>query len=455
MLPHAAVGNAAGSSCVSDKSESLRPTEPTQSMKRPFLSLVIVAYSLCLHSVHADNWPMWRGIVGDGSTAESALPEKWSRTENVAWNVELPDGGNSTPVVWGNQVFVTQAIKESGKRLLMCFDRANGKKLWESGITYKEEEMSHGTNPQCSASPATDGERVIVSFASAGVYCYDMSGKELWKRTDLGKQHHIWGNGASPVLAGDRVFLNFGPGENTVLHCFDKKTGKSLWKHEEPGGASGEGADKKWLGSWGDPILRKTTDRYELLMCYPGRACAFDPMTGKELWTCSGLTPLIYNSPLYADGVMYAMCGYGGSAMAIKTGGSGDVTNSHRVWLEPKVAQRIGSGVLYQGHHYILTDGGIAECRDLKNGELIWKERLKGPGPTGQNWSSLVLSADGKLFAVNQGGDAFVFKASPDFALLSTNSLGEKVIGSIAVSDGQLFIRSYKALWCIGQQRKQ
>lgn len=415
------------------------------------LSLCSLALLLPLSSMAA-NWPMWRGTSGDGVCLESKLPLTWSTTENVAWKIALPERGNSTPVVWGDQVLVTQAIESEGKRMLLSFDRKTGEQLWQAGTVYKEPELTHGTNPYCAASPATDGERIVVFFASAGVFCYDMKGKELWKRTDLGKQHHIWGNGTSPVIAGDRVFLNFGPGENTVLYAFDKLTGKTLWQHKEPGGASGEGDNKKWLGSWSDPLLRKVGSRDELLMSYPGRACAFDPLQGKELWTCDGLTALVYNSPLYADGVMVAMCGYGGSALAVKAGGKGNVTEKNRLWHLPRVSQRIGSGVIHEGHHYILNDGGIAECLDLKTGKEVYRERLKGPGPTVQNWSSLVLSADGNCYAVNQGGDAFVFKASPKFELLATNSLGEKVIGSIAVSEGQLFIRGYKNLWCIGKK---
>lgn len=409
--------------------------------------------SLCLvNTASGENWPMWRGPAGDGTCAESGLPEKWSATENIVWKTKLPERGNSTPVIWGDKVFITQAIEKAGRRLLLAFDRKNGKQLWEAGTEYKQPELTHGTNPYCAASPATDGERIIAFFASAGVFCYDMEGREIWKRTDLGKQNHIWGNGTSPVIAGDRVYLNFGPGPNTVLYCFDKKTGATLWKHAEPGGASGEEADKKWLGSWSDPLLRQVGARSELFMTYPGRACAFDPATGKELWTCSGLTKLVYNSPLFSEGTLIAMSGYNGAALAVKAGGNGDVTEKNRVWHLPKVSQRIGSGVIHEGHHYILSDGGIAECRDLKTGELIFTERLKGPGPTSQNWSSLVLSADGKLYAVNQGGDAFVLRASPKFELLATNSLKEKVIASIAVSDGQLFIRGYQNLWCIGRK---
>jgi outer membrane protein assembly factor BamB len=400
----------------------------------------------------AANWPMWRGPNGDGTTAESGLPEKWSQTENVAWKVELPDRGNSTPVVWGEKVFVTQAVEKAGRRLLLCFDRKTGRQLWEAGTTYKEPELTHATNPYCAASPATNGSQVVVFFASAGVFCYDLDGKELWKRTDLGRQHHIWGNGTSPVIAGDRVFLNFGPGPKTTLYAFDLKTGKTLWQHDEPGGDSGEAGNKNWLGSWADPLFRKVGGRYELIISYPDRVAAFDPLKGGELWTCEGLNKLVYNSALLTpDDVVVAFGGYGGMGVAVKAGGSGDVTG-RRLWHLPKVSQRIGSGVIHEGHHYILSDGGLAECRDLKTGEMVYSERLKGPGPTGQNWSSLVLSADGKCYAANQGGDCFVFKASPKFELLSTNTLGEKIIGSIAVSDGRLFIRGYKNLWCIGGQ---
>jgi len=416
---------------------------------RLLLLIATLGMALLVSPAPASNWPMWRGPTNDGTTDETNLPVKWSTSENVKWKVSLPDRGNSTPVVWGDKLFLTQAIEKEGKRMLLCFDKKTGKQLWDAVVIWKEPETTHGTNPYCSASPGTDGERVIVFHASAGVFCYDMNGKEQWKRTDLGPQRHIWGNGTSPVMAGDRVFLNFGPDENTRLICFDKKTGKTVWQHEEPIPTEGTGK-KGFLGSWSDPLLRKVGSRYELIMTYPFRACAFDPMNGKELWTCAGLTPLVYNSPLFADGVVVAMSGFGGSAMAVKAGGNGDVTSSNRLWHLPKVQQRIGSGVVYEGHHYILTDGGIAECRDLKTGEMVYSERLKGPGPTGQNWSSIVRSGD-KLYAVNQGGDAFIWKASPKFELLATNSLGEKVIGSMAVSDGLLFIRGYQNLWCIGK----
>lgn len=417
---------------------------------------LIIAASVFLTGIAiAGNWPAWRGPTGDGVTPETDLPLKWSATDNVAWKSPLPNGGNSTPVVWGERVFLTQATDKGKQRSLICFDRRDGRELWKHTVVYDKPELTHDTNPHCGASPATDGERVIACFASAGVVCVDFEGRELWRR-DLGEQRHIWGSGASPVISGDRVFLNFGPGPNTSLICMDKRDGKTLWKHDEPGGASGEtppgGGKPEWLGSWSDPLFRRVNDRDELLMTWPGRLCAHDPATGKVLWSCSGLNPLVYTSPVFADGIVVGMGGYNGRALAVKAGGTGDVTGA-RLWLAEKTRQRIGSPVVHDGHLYILTDPGIAECRSMATGAIVWEERLKGPGPTGENWSSLVRSGD-RLYAVNQGGDAMVFRASPAFELLATNPMGERVIASVAVSEGQLFIRSYQHLWCIGTRKQ-
>ena len=346
--------------------------------------------------------------------------------------------------------------REGRETTLLCLDRSSGKELWRAGTTYTEKELTHETNPHCSGSPVTDGKRIIVSFASAGVYCYDFDGKELWRR-DLGPQRHIWGSGTSPVLHQEVCYLNFGPGERTFLIALNAATGEILWQHHEPGGHSGEagpGTTGKppWIGSWSDPLLRRVAERDELLMTFPNRACAFDPRTGKELWTCAGLNPLVYTSPLFADGIVVAMGGFNGSALAVKAGGSGDVTATHRLWHHPRTKQRIGSGVIHEGHIYILNDPGVAECFELQTGKRVWEERLKGPGPTGQNWSSIVL-AEGRCYAMNQGGDAFVFRASPTFELLATNSLGEKTNASFAVADSELFIRTDQSLWCVSSQK--
>ena len=423
-------------------------TSPTSA-----LSAVVLALSLGVSAAHAGNWPAWRGPYGTGVSPEKNLPVRWSRTENIRWHAELPDRGNSTPIVWGNRIYVTQGHPHQGQRgrSLLCFDRRNGQLLWKVGTTYPEIELTHETNPDCSASPVTDGERVIASFGSAGVYCYDLDGKEIWHR-DLGKQTHIWGNAASPIIHGDLCILNFGPGERTFLIALHKKTGETVWQVDEPGGHSGEKKPGEtantWIGSWTTPIVIDATGREELIMIFPKRICALDPKSGREFWTCGGLNPLVYTSPLFAEGIVVGMGGFNGSAAAVKPGGIEDVTQTHRLWQHPRTKQRIGSGVIHDGHIYIHNDPGVAECFELKTGKLVWEERLRGPETNGTSWSSMVL-AEGRLYVINQGGDTFVLKASPKFELLSTNSLGETAMSSLATSDGEIFIRTYKNLWCI------
>lgn len=432
-------------------------------MKTPVRLLIVLLSAVFVTAAFSADWPAWRGPLGMGVCEEKNLPVKWSATENVKWRIELPEACNSTPVVWGDRVFVTQPVGD--RRTLMCFHRADGRLLWQAGITTGEKEPTHPTNPYCPASPVTDGERVIASFASDGLFCYDMDGRELWKRTDLGRQIHIWGGGSSPVIHGGLCFLNFGPGETTYLLAVDKKTGKTVWKKdEETGYGKPPSADVQttkgekpgnatFIGSWTTPVITAIEGKEQLLMSWPRRLAAYDPQTGAELWTCSGLNPLAYTSPIHGAGIVVAMGGFGGSAIAVRAGGSGDITSSRRVWLQPKSPQRIGSGVVHEGHIYIHNDPGTAVCMKLETGETVWTERLQGAGKSGQNWSSVML-ADGRCYTISQGGDCFVFKASPVFELLSVNPLGERSNSSIVPSNGDLFIRTHKALYCIGEKGK-
>ena len=183
-------------------------------------------------------------------------------------------------------------------------------------------------------------------------------------------------------------------------------------------------------------------------MSFPKRVVAFAPNTGEELWMCQGLNPLVYTSPLFSEGVIVAMGGFNGMALAVRAGGKGDVTDTHRLWHHARTKQRIGSGVIHDGHVYILDDPGIAECIELQTGQVVWEERLRGPGPTSNSWGSMVSAGD-KLYVANQSGDCFVLRASPTFTVLATNSIPERTIGSLAVSDGEIFIRTYENLWCI------
>jgi outer membrane protein assembly factor BamB len=398
----------------------------------------------------AANWPGWRGPDGDGRSAEKEVPLRWSATEHVRWKAPLPEGGNSSPIVWGQRVFITQALEKGTRRAVMCFDRADGKLLWQKETLYQNKESTHAENPYCSATPVTDGRRVIASFGSAGMVCYDFSGRELWRK-DLGKLEHIWGNASSPFLCGDLAILWCGPGERQFLLAVDKTSGETVWEYREPGG--NKGADKdanSWVGSWSTPIIVPAGDHDELVLCVPEKVKAFDPRTGKELWSCGGLSKLVYTSPIHAQGIVVAMSGFHGPAMAVRTGGTGEVTETHRLWRHTeKIPQRIGSAVMVGEHVYHLNENGQAQCFALRTGDELWINQRLSADPS---WGSLVAAA-GRLYVTNKTGETFVLRADPKFELLAKNKIDERVLASLAVADGELFIRSYNHLWCIREKK--
>jgi outer membrane protein assembly factor BamB len=411
------------------------------------LAAVLVPLSAFTLVARADNWPGWRGPTGQGTSAEKNLPTKWSATENVKWKVPLPDAGNSSPVVWGDKVFVTQATDKGKKRSLLCFARKDGNKLWEQTVEYDGDEPKHETNTYCAATPATDGERVVVSHGSAGVYCYDLAGKELWHR-DLGPCLHIWGNASSPVLYKNLVILNFGPNEKTFLVALNKANGQDVWRVDEPGKPA-----KEYYGSWSTPVIADTGGRTELVMSWAGAIKSYNPDSGELLWSCRGLEKdkandrLTYTSPLVGNGVVVGMAGFGGAAIGVRTGGTGDVTETHRLWRTPSNPQRIGSGVIIGDHVFVVNEPGVA-CLELKTGKQVWKEDVQGGV-----WSSIV-HADGKLYVVSQQGETLVFAPNPkEFEQIARNKLSETTRASIAVSDGELYVRTYKHLWCIAEKK--
>ena len=412
-------------------------------MKRAVESLLLLF--VVGTTLTAADWPAWRGPTGQGHSEEKNVPLKWGgkAQENVKWNVPLTNPGNSTPIISGDNIFLTQANKDGSERSLICFARTDGKVRWQKDVTYSEKEKNWGGISYTNASAVTDGERVVVSFGSAGMYCYDLEGKELWKRTDLGKWEHEFGSGASPVLHGDLVILWCGPNKNpkdrNFLLAADKKTGKTVWEHDEKD------------GSWGTPIITQVDGKDQIILGMGPHLKGFEPKTGKELWVCKGLTSYVYTSPLYAKDVVVGMSGYGGDAIAVKLGGAGDITKD-RLWLHKKPAsQRVGTGVIVGEHCYMIDENAVAHCYELTTGTDLWKDEAKLKGTT---WGSMV-HADGRLYLLMRNGDTLVLAANPKFELLATNSLGagENTNSSVAISNGQVFIRTFKSLWCIKTNR--
>ena len=414
------------------------------------LALSVAVSLVFATNLFADNWPMWRGPLGTGVAKEKQLPTRWDSQTNVKWKTPLPERGNSTPVIWEKRVFLTQA--RASQRLVVCLNRADGSVLWEKGTDYAGPEKFHPTNTPCAASPATDGEIIVANFGSAGIFAFDFEGRKLW-RVDLGTVTHQWGYAASPVLDGERCYIHFGPGTNHMVVALEKRSGKKLWQVDVPIEHPSERTDgfagkQGEVGSWSTPILVQANQRSELVVSLPGRLAAFDPKSGAELWRCGGLNPLLYTSAMAGEGVVVGAGGYGGSTVAVRPGGVGDVTEQ-RLWHKLRDKQRIGSGVIANGHLFILNTPGTAQCINLKTGDTVWEQRLSGAGSRSESWSSMVLVND-LIYVNNQAADVFILRASPAFELIATNSISDGVMNaSVAASDGEIFLRTEKNLWCI------
>lgn len=418
-------------------------------MKRLF-----VLFALCgvVSPAAASDWPAWRGPTGQGLSDEKNLPLKWSDTENVKWKIPLENQGNSTPIIFGDRIFLTQSNKGGSVRSLLCFARADGKQLWQKDVPYAAKERNWNPSWYANASPATDGKLVVVSFGSAGMYCYDFEGKELWKRTDLGEWDHAFGNSSSPVLYNDLCILFCGPnqgkGRNFLL-AVDKATGKTVWEQDEK------------VGAWSTPLIANVNGQDQLMVAMSpdvkgapdektGYFKGFDPKSGKEIWFCRGVNSHQYASTLFAKGVAVAMSGYQGAALAVKLGGSGDIT-SDRLWVHPKNIQRVGSGVIVGEHIYMMDENGMPRCYELMSGNEVWNVADR-PG-SGTTWGSMVYG-DGKLYVLMRDGSTIVFNASPKYEVLSINRLAanEQSNSSPAISNGDIYLRTFGHLWCIGKK---
>jgi outer membrane protein assembly factor BamB len=397
----------------------------------------------------AGDWPAFRGPDGNGIAREDKAPLHWGPARNVQWKASLPGPGNSSPIVSRGRVFVTCAENQGQKRNLFCFNCQTGEKLWVRTVAFPTIEPTHRSNPYCASTPVADGLRVVVWHGSAGVFCYNFDGTQLWE-TNLGTIRHEWGYASSPILHREKVILNFGPGSRTFLAALELETGNLLWRHDEPGGV--DATDKRMVGSWSTPLVIRVEGREQILCSMPTRVIACDPETGSLLWFCEGLgsekVDMVDASPVVSGKIGVAFTGWiNGPTMAFKLGGAGDVTGSNRLWLQ-KQPQRIGSGVVVDKRLYIVNAGpGTAQCIDCESGKVLWTQELEG----GESWGSVILAA-GRLYVTSRRGITTVFRPSPDkFELLAANDLGERSNATPAIADGRIFLRTDQHLYCIAE----
>jgi outer membrane protein assembly factor BamB len=433
-------------------------------------AITVISTLLFINSAGAfagTSWPQWRGPSGQGISEEKNLPTTWSPTKNIKWKTQITGRGHSSPIVWGNKIFLTTAIEgpvvpgakavkhmDGDKEYIhpdsvgadhkhffkvICLSRETGKILWEQtsfeGTPYDDR---HRKSSFASSTPATDGKYVYAFFGSEGLYAYDMKGKFAWK-ADLGKLATAgMGTGTSPILYDNLVIVQCDEenGERSFIVGINKKTGKEVWR-----------TPRKVQVSWATPLLVRTTNRAELITSGNEAVIAYEPATGKELWRHKGVDSNAIPSPVANNEMVFISAGFPARiAMAIKLGGSGDLVDSV-VWKYAKGTAYVPSPILYGEYLYLTTDRGILTCLDARTGEVKYEG---GRVPIPATFTASPIAFDGKILMTSEDGDTFVIKAGPKHEILGTNTVGEPVYASPAVADGNIFIRGERSLYCIG-----
>jgi outer membrane protein assembly factor BamB len=428
--------------------------------------VVLVAVS---GAATAANWPQWRGPDGSGISNEKNLPAKWTPTKNIKWKTPIAGRGHSSPVVWGNKIFLTTAIEgevvpgakavkhmAGDKEFLhpdsvgadhkhtfkvMALDRNSGKIRWETvaweGTPY---DNRHRKSSYAASTPATDGKLVYAFFGTEGLYAYDFNGKLAWK-AQLGNLGTVgMGTGTSPILFEKLVIVQCDEenGESSFIVALDKQTGKEVWR-----------TPRIVQVSWATPILVRTAKRAELITSGTEFVVSYDPATGKELWRHKGVESNAIPSPVANNEMVFVVAGFPAKiAMAIKLGGSGDLTGTPNVpWTYAKGTAYVPSPILYGDYLYLTTDRGILTCIDVKTGEVKYEG---GRIPIPATFTASPVAFEGKILMTSEDGDTFIVKAGPNHEIIGTNSIGEAVYASPAIADGRIFIRGEKNLYCIG-----
>lgn len=396
------------------------------------------------------NWPQWRGPMANGLSEETGLPTKWTTTENITWKLPLPGLSGSTPIVWGNHIFLN--VAENGSLFLWAVDREKGVPLWK-------QHLGDGDNKQrkhnmSTPSPVTDGRNVWIMTGTGILKAFDFKGKEVWAR-DLQKEYGAfglnWGYGSSPMLHDDSLYVQVLHGMKTddpsyVLRI-NKTSGKTIWKVERATKAERESPD-----AYTTPALLRHDGKLEVVITGADVVTGHDLTTGAELWRVNGLNPTnngayrIVASPVVHNDIIIAPTRVR-PMLVLKPGGKGDVTASHVLWSfndGPDVPTPVTDGT----YTYVVNDRGIMWCLEARTGKEIYGQQRLRPG----TYSGSVVLADGKLYVTNEDGVTSVVKAGPAFEILAENALEDYSLSSPALSDGQIFLRTTGALWAVGKR---
>jgi outer membrane protein assembly factor BamB len=446
-------------------------------------SLMLAVLSIAGHMQAQDNWPHWRGPYHNGVSDAKDLPMKWGQTQNIVWKTPLPSWSAATPIIWGDRIFIVspskaesdqgpekQKVEElsqsEGRRrrsaldpggpnlLLICISKKDGKVLWERELDDKNQ--IHRKQNDATPSPVTDGKHVWVVTGTGKVAAFDMDSKPVWTKDlqkDYGPFGHNWGYGSSPLLHDGSLIVEVLHGMKTddpsYIVSLNAMTGEEQWHQERPTDAEMESPD-----AYTTPVILEHEGKIQIVISGGDYVTGHDFETGEEIWRAGGLNPLkrpnyrVVPTPIVVDGLIYAPTRKK-PLLALKVGGTGDITESHLVWkYEGSAAPDVPSPVSDGKYFYMVDDRGLVTCLDAKTGAQIW-----GPETTTEGIvSASPILADGKLYILNEKGVTSIVSIGPEFKLLATNELdGTYTLASPVVSGSQLFIRTSTHLYCIKQ----
>lgn len=408
----------------------------------------------------AENWPSWRGSRGDGTSMEQDLPTEWDAAtgKNILWKVEVPGTGHSSPIVWNDRLFLSTCFEEQKERALLCFDTKSGKELWRTNVLKAPLERLHNLNSYASGTPATDGQLIYVAFLKVGdktipapnvgtpreiapgriiLTALDFDGEQRWQ-VDVGDFVSAHGFCSSPVLYEDKVILNGDHDGEGYLVALDKSTGKEVWRTPREHG----------IRSYVTPIIRTIDGQDQLVLSGSEHVAAFDPADGKMIWKVEGPTEQFVASMVF-DGERFILAaGYPTHhVMAIRPDGTGDVTQSHVAWhVDRSVRCYVPSPVLIGRHLFVADDRGTANCFDSTDGTRIWRDRLAG------SFDASLVATDRLAYFLSGDGVTSIVAPADELKLVAENALGESCHASPAISNGRLYVRGDKHLFCIGRQ---
>ena len=382
-------------------------------------------------------WSRWRGPSGQGIVEGTGYPDTWSETTNVAWKTDVPGSGHSSPIVWGDRIFLTTSRNRGTRVSILSFRRSDGALLWETDAPDGRAERHHGKNSPASATVTTDGERIYASFGSRGMVAVDFDGRVAWHR-DLGHIANYHGPAGSPLLYRETVIIYQDQRGGAFVIALDARTGETRWRTARSASVG-----------WGSPVAITVGEHDELIVSSQRQVQSYDPTTGEELWSCGGNRVEVIPTPVVGHGLVFCTSGRAGPTLAIRPGGRGDVTDTHVEWKTTRGSPFVPSPVLYGDYLYTLNDmSDIITNLNAKTGETIWQERLGRPRREGISASPVIV--DDKLFVTTDDGQTFVMKTGPEFELLHTNDIGERTLASPALVDGMWYIRTASQLIAIG-----